>query len=458
MRYITWTKPQRDFIMDTRKQKLLVGGNQVGKSWAAAGLLLYHALGIHPKIPGVVKESWLVCHSHEQSRTLQAKLYELTPKYTLHPECEYVKGKGFRGLAPVIRFREEFGGAIIRIKTAQQGIGLESATCGLVVCDEPISEDVWGACLSRTLRGGTNGTQGIIAITMTPVGGVNVDYIKEMVESGKISTHRAHLTLEHTTPMKENGEYLAPILSQNQIDDICAQYLPMDRAARIYGSFEVAPTAGVVFDNFDPDCITGQPVPAGGQYTFAIGIDHGSNINSQVCILACIDNRDRYPRVYILDEYASGQAPPEHHARAILEMVKNNGLKPENIQYWTGDGEHHAKRSRDGFKMNNLLLMRAMEDICQYPPRGLPWTIRRPWKGRHSVYFSCSLIHSCMSRKHFYIHPKCKKLIEAIKFWTLKTGSAKATDRHGHFIDALRYCLTKPLDKKAPTPGNLRLI
>ena len=459
LHYIAWTKPQRAFIEDKSRQKLLVGGNQIGKSWAAAGLLLYHALGIHPTIRGVTKESWLVCHSHEQSRTLQAKLYELTPKYTLHPDCEFVKGKGFRGLAPVVRFKEEYGGAIIRIKTAQQGIGLESATCGLIVCDEPITQEVYNACLSRTLRGGTNGTQGIVAITMTPVGGVDVSYIKDMVESGKISTHRGHLTLEHTTPMKETGEYLAPILSQEQIDDICSQYLPIDRHARIYGSFDVQSTAGVIFDNFDPDCITAQPVPAGGRYTFAIGIDHGSNINTQIVILACIDKRDKYPRVYILDEYASGQAPPEHHARAILDMVENNGLKPEQIEYWTGDGEHHARRSRDGFKMNNIMIMRAMEDILQYPPRGLPYTIRRPWKGRHSVYFSCSLIHSCMSRKHFFINPKCKGTIDAIKFWTMqRTKSAKATDKHGHYIDALRYCLTKPLDTKQRITTKLRIV
>ena len=458
LHYMAWTKPQLAFIRDTAKQKLLVGGNQVGKSWAAAGLLLYHALGIHPTVKGIVKESWLICHSHEQSRTLQAKLYELTPKYTLHPDCEFVKGKGFRGLAPVGRFKEEYGGAIIRIKTAQQGIGLESATCGLIVCDEPITQEVYNAALSRTLRGGHNGKQGIVAITMTPVGGVDVSYIKEMVEKNKISTHRAHLTQEHTTPINSDGEFLAPLLSVQQIKNITSQYLPIARHARIYGSFEVQSTAGVIFDNFDPDCISSNPVPAGGKYTFAIGIDHGSNINTQIAILACIDNRDKYPTVYILDEYASGQAPPEHHARAILEMIKRNGLKPELIEHWTGDGEHHAKRSRTGFKMNNLLIMRAMEDILQYPPRGLPFTIRTPWKGRHSVYYSCSLVHSCMSRKHFFINSKCTGLIDAIKFWTLKTGSAKATDKHGHYIDAMRYCLTIPLDKRPTVPSQLRII
>jgi hypothetical protein len=40
----------------------------------------------------------------------------MVPKEELHPDIEYVPGKGFRGLAPVVRFKN---GSIIRIKTAK---------------------------------------------------------------------------------------------------------------------------------------------------------------------------------------------------------------------------------------------------------------------------------------------------------------------------------------------------
>ena len=110
--YFRPTLPQKQFIEDKSKLKILLGGNQVGKTWASAALLLMHALGRHPTIKGITRESWLICYSHEQSRIIQQKLYDLCPKYALADDCEFVTGKGFRGLAPMVRFKEEYGGAI----------------------------------------------------------------------------------------------------------------------------------------------------------------------------------------------------------------------------------------------------------------------------------------------------------------------------------------------------------
>ena len=106
-RYFCPTPPQQAYINDPSPVKLLLGGNQCGKTIASCMLLIYHALGTHPvlKTDPVPIEAWLVTHSHEQSRTIQAKLYEMIPKETLHAECEFVPGKGFRGLAPVVRFK-----------------------------------------------------------------------------------------------------------------------------------------------------------------------------------------------------------------------------------------------------------------------------------------------------------------------------------------------------------------
>jgi hypothetical protein len=387
----------------------------------------------------------------------------MIPKEDLDPSCEFVRGKGFRGLAPLVKF---VNGSIIRIKTANQGLGLASATANLVCIDEPVDQSTFNELVARTSRGGAGGKRGTVAISLTPVGGVDVTYVKEMIERGLISAHRAPLTVDATTPLglpkgfllsqeqidKITEAYLP--YDQEQIDKITEAYLPYDREARINGSFDVAPI-GVVFENFSEDMISSQPVPRGGDYRFCVGIDHGSNPGSQVAVLSCVDMRDmQNPRVFVLGEYTSGQAPPEHHAQAILEMLKKYGVDP-NLAIWTGDGEH---RGRDQYRMSNIMLMRAFESILGYPPRGLPFTIRKARKGRHSVYFGASILHAIQSRKHFWIRPECTQTIRSIQRWTMKrTQSARSRDADQHAIDALRYGLLPVLDYKPIIPQKIKV-
>ena len=85
----------------------------------------------------------------------------MCPKDELHEDVEFVPGKGFRGLAPVVRFKN---GSIIRIKTANQGLGLASATANIVAIDEPVDALTFNELLARTLRGGAGGKSGTLAI------------------------------------------------------------------------------------------------------------------------------------------------------------------------------------------------------------------------------------------------------------------------------------------------------
>ena len=255
--YFVPTKPQSDFINDKSKIKMLLGGNQIGKSIATCYLLVCHCLQRHPTIktdPAPI-EAWLITHSHEQSRTLQQKLYDMIPKFELHEDCEFVRGKGFRGaFSPVVRFKN---GSIIRIKTANQGLGLASATANLICIDEPVPMDVFNECLARTIRSGANQTRGTLTVSMTPVGGVDVDYLEEMMKANKISVTVGRLCVEDTTPLG-----LEPLLSANQIKSVIDSFLPVDREARVNGSFHVAPI-GIVFTHFNDSMISNIPAPKG---------------------------------------------------------------------------------------------------------------------------------------------------------------------------------------------------
>ena len=447
--YFCPTPPQEAWLRDPSKIKLLLGGNQVGKTYAQTAELLYRCLGNHPYLetdPPPI-QAFLITHSHQQSITIQEKLYAMCPKDALHPSCEFVPGRGFRGIHPVVRFNN---GSMIHIKTANQGLGLASATVGYVAIDEPVSQDVWGELAARVLRGGAGGTTGTIGITMTPVG-QDVSYLKQLVDEGRVTCHRAPLTVEKTTP-----KYCKPIISQSQIDAISQTYLPIDRAARLNGDWVVGIPEGRVFDQFSEDMISKESAPM-GNYSFCVGVDHGSQPNAQVAILAAVEMSDpSKPWVYVLDEYVSGGAPPEAHARAILEMLSRNSIEAASCR-WTGDNIHYG--GSGGGKMSNSLLMKAFERVMGYPQGNLPFRIRTIKKPRYSVYYGSAMIHSIMARRQFFIHPKCERLILSLQRWTMKKNqSARSRDEWGHSVDALRYCVVPTLEtNKLNIPGKLRI-
>jgi len=447
--YFCPTPPQEAWLKDDSPIKLLLGGNQCGKTLAQCVEMIHRCLGTHTYLktdPPPIK-AYLITHSHQQSITIQEKLFSMIPKEALHPSCEFIPGRGFRGIHPICRFSN---GSIIYIKTANQGLGLASFTASYVGIDEPVSQEVWNEIAARTLRGGAGGKTGTIGVTMTPVG-QDVRYLERLVEEGVVSCTRAPLTVEATTP-----KWCKPIITQEQIDRITETYLPIDRDARISGSFSVGIPEGRVFDCFEDTMITTIPPPA-GNYHFCVGIDHGSQPNSQVAIIAAVNlDNPQEPWIYVLDEYIAGASPPEAHARAILHKLSKLGLEPGQC-IWTGDNVHYGNSSGSG-KMSNSLLMRSFEKILRTPQ--LPFRIRTIKKPRYSVYYGSAILHSVMARKQFFIHPQCKRTIISLQRWTMKRSqSERSKDQFGHCVDGLRYCAIPVIEKaRFQSPKhNLRL-
>jgi hypothetical protein len=462
MRFWHPTRPQRQFLADTNATKALIAGNQIGKTAIGAFSAICHCLARHPfieKLDPAPINALLICHSHLQKRIIEEKLWAMLPKNEI-VDTQYRHGFGFVGQQSVVKFRN---GSLLRILSAGSGAGggLGGSTINYCWADEPIEQTVYNELLSRVARGGKNvgpnGRRGWFTMTLTPVGGVDVSYLQDLIEAKKISVTYGRLSVDDTTPLHiKTGEKMTPLMSDEQVKSITDQYLSIDREARISGSLVGVVAEGIIFDRFEERMISDQPVPTGGEYVFAIGIDHGTERGAQVAILSCIDVQDIYnPRLYILDEYVSSGAPPEYHARGILDMIKNNGLKPEQIQHWTGDGDHSGGRGKENFKISNIILMRAFERILKYPPSRLPWRIRRAYKYKHSVFYGISQLVSIMSRRHFQVSTKCPKLIEAIKNYTIKKSkSAQSRCIHTHKIDALRYnCVNVIANYKSSTPN-----
>ena len=96
------TPPQLDWLQDRSSIRLLRGANQIGKTMAAAADLHWLCTGTHPYRPTRKPplEVFMVCHSWSQSQTIMQKIHELAPIDALHPDTEYVPGKGYRGKPP----------------------------------------------------------------------------------------------------------------------------------------------------------------------------------------------------------------------------------------------------------------------------------------------------------------------------------------------------------------------
>ena len=439
--FARFTPPQLAYLSDQSRFKLLRGGNQVGKSYAQCAELVWRCMGEHPfiEVPPAPTEVWLICHSWEQSLSLQDKLWEVLPKDQLHPDTEYNPGRGFRGKVPIVAFKN---GSRLRIKTTNQGsLGVASATISFVGIDEPPPRAIWGELSARVLRAGELGGVGL---TMTPVGRP-CGWLQDMVEQGIITDHPAPLTVENVTP--EGG---LAMLTQEQIDDVAARYLPMDRPQRLLGEWN-GPTEGRTFEAFKAEMVCGERPPPGLKVQIGIGIDHGADAGSQVAVLVAVDKGKRHPRIWILDEYTSGgeAVDPEEHARGILAMLRRQGMNYHSVDRWVGDRKYGGKRY--GGKMGNNRLMRALEREIGVGAGSLPFTIRTAHKPRGSVYEGCSILNECMIHNGFYIDPRCKQLIKSLQHFTFKD------DENKHAIDALRYGAIELITRRLYAPSKLKM-
>lgn len=442
LEYFRPTPPQLEYLKDASPVTLLRGGNQAGKTISAVVDCHYRCLGIHPYLsthkPPI--EAWIITHSWEQSIAVQQKFWEMAPKEEIHPDTEFVPGRGFRGKVPVVRYRN---GSLVRIKTTNQGsLGLASATIEAVYIDEPPPPNIWGELQARVLRKG-----GVIKLSLTPVG-APLEWLKKLVEDGIVSEHQCALTVENCTPIGGS-----PLITQHQIDTIALSYLPMDRDQRLHGAWD-GMVEGRVFMAFDDDkMVSSEPLPtlapSDKPFEIAIGMDHGSDAGSQVAILAAVWKQGKFPKVWVLDEYSAGASPPEVHARAITNMLKRNGMTWHNVDKWVGDRAYGGRKS--GGRMSNSMLMRGFEVALGYSRGRCPFKIRTAWKPRHSVYWSSNVLHEVMERGNFVIRPQCKQLIRSLQNWQFKDDEFK------HSIDALRYGAVTLIADKFKSPVKVKM-
>ena len=452
------TPVQLRVAKDENSVVLLRGGNQIGKTMLGAWEVHCRCIGWHPfkkvKIPPI--EVWIIVHSWEQSKVIQKKFFDMAPKSELDPETEYIPGKGFKGKYPTVKYKN---GSIAYFKTTGQGtLGVASGTVDYIWIDEPPPPDIWGELKARTTR-----TRGKMLLTLTPVG-TPVDYLQDMVKEGLISEHVGIMSVENCTPLD-----CKPMMSALEIEDLARSYLPIDRAARMNGDWEGGVPEGRIFDAFSDEHISDyQPSPSyfdkqgkeqQREFTWTIGIDHGHDVSAQVALLICIDVTDpKDAHIYVVDEYISGEAGANKHARGILEMLQRNDLEIADISLWTGDRPHKGRKSGEG-KMSNQFLMSGFANELGYPKQGLPFKIKTAYKPRWSVIYGCQTLHERMISSKFQIFPNCEMTIKSLKNWATKSnGLLDTLSEHKHCIDAMRYAIIQIIDSNFRVKSPSKII
>ena len=435
--YIKLTEPQRHWLSDPSQVKLFRAGNQIGKTYAQALEVLWRCLGCHPfyqtQRPPI--EAWVICHSWEQSISVQHKIWALTPRAAVHPSTVFTPGRGFKGKVPVVRFQN---GSLLRIKTTNQGtLGLASSTIHYVGIDEPPPPDIWGELNLRVLR-----NRGCIGMTLPPVGRP-VQWLKALVEEGVIAEHHYALTPENVTPVGS----LYPMLTADEIETQRNLLLPFERAQRIDGAWEGAPE-GRVFMAYDPDTMLGDYLPT-GEVQIGIGIDHGAGAGKQAAVLVAVERLGLgRGRVWVLDESISdGTTDPDRDARAIIQMLARHQLTLQDVDLWRGDRPYSGRRGV-GSK-SNMLLERALRHVSGKPRIKLG--ILHPRKFSGSVEYGCRVLHSCMINEEFWVRPEAQEINKSLGLWE------GADDDLKHVLDGLRYIVVDMLGKRFSAARNVRI-
>lgn len=302
-------KKQFEFHNTNSRERLLMAGNQVGKSQAGAAEWAMHLTGEYP--------DWWEGHRFDRSITVIAgsESYELTrdgiQRLMIGPpasEAEWGTGTvparcivrttrrmGVSNALDSVTIKHVSGGtSTLLLKAYEQGRGKWQAnTVDGIWFDEEPPPDVYFEGITRT-----NTTQGPITLTFTPLKGMSTvvkRYLSEESEDRSVIT----MTIE-------DAEHYTPEQRQKIIDS----YPPHERDARTRGIPVMG--SGLIYPINWQDIVE-RPFAIPDYWPRAYALDVGWNRTA--CLWGAWDPADGACHLYA--EYYKGQELPIVHAAAI---------------------------------------------------------------------------------------------------------------------------------------------
>ena len=409
---------QLAFHESKNQLRLLIAGNQVGKTRAVAAECWLHALGSHPFRPTEPPPTtgWILCANLKAGwRNFSAKLREIEPPGVLHPHTIYDSARGYtyRG-SKMLRLNT--GSLMVGKSGSQEMMALAGATIDYLAVDELPKRGHFGEARSRVAVNNAP-----IFMGFTPIGRP-AEWLRDWVEGNP----------DDGSPPMEDGWDIhriklsaanCPHRTPESIEKQIKSYGPWEMAQRVEGAW-----SGVTVDrwiSFSEENVFSD-VPTGIQ-SLGLGWDHGEQPGSSICYLVGWDSE----RLWVLDEYVSKERnTPADEARQIIHMLKQWNVEPWQIDEARGDS-NSAGRLGLGFSVNQLLERGFAKALGSARP---PFSIQVPYKGPGSVRARARMISSACVEGRFMVHEGCGNLISTLRHWRGETaGDLK------HAFDAVGY-------------------
>lgn len=435
--YMEWLPGQLAFLQEESKRKLFRSGNQAqGKTTAGAAEALYRAMGHHPfkVVHPAPTFQWAICSTEQQSGIVQRKVWELAPKDLVSPRSRFDPDKGaFLGKYPALRLTN---GSWIGFKTGGgDTTNLASEKLHHAWFDEPPeSERVYNEVQKRLLR-----TNGDLSMTFTPVNRP-VAYLKKLAEKKRIRDLHFDLRPEHLV----FGDGRVMRLEDNTpmdkawIEQLIAETSDMEVPVVIHGEWEFRLEGAYFTKAWNPARMVTTSPPS-GDYSELLGIDFGDGPGKQVVLyILAMEREGGHPHIHVEDEYVgtTGLETNEDDARSTLRMLKRRETKWESLKAASADRAHKAGTA-DQKSANDLARAIAheleLEDYRDLRP-AIRVAKRGEGRGSGSVRRRWRHLHAQMARGNFTVHPRCKRLIEA-----LPKAHPLRDDEYKDPIDALAY-------------------
>lgn len=310
-------------------ERLLMAGNQLGKTLCASNETAMHATGEYPEYwPGAIFKKptviWAASNTSQGTRdTVQRMLLGRPGEFGTGaiPKSEILDiKKATHGVADAVetvtvRHRPTKGVSRITIKTYDQGRERwQGDSINVLWCDEEPPEDIYTEGRTRT-----NATGGIVYITFTPLLGMST-VVRRFLIDKTVGTHVTQMTIAdalHFTP-----EERARIIASYPIHERDAR----TKGIPILGSGRIFPV--------EEELIREPPLQIPNHWPRIVGMDFGYDHPTAVVWVAWDRDSDT---MHIYDTYKRREATPALHSTA----VRSRGTWIPVA--WPHDGLQHDK-------------------------------------------------------------------------------------------------------------------
>jgi phage terminase large subunit-like protein len=431
--HVSWLPYQIEFLKHEQGTTpvLLRLGNRMGKTWTLGGELIFRARGVHPYKDvkaGPVRLA-LVCFSMVQSVEIQRVLWELlggSNNTDLVEGTEFSSRTGFRGHRPVIEFTN---GSEIHVYSNAQGAGaLAGSEYDWIGLDEPPAQDVYDECRARVRN-----TGGGIGITLTPINGPPLPWLRDLCESGAVRDIHQPLTAESQispmTGLTRRTKAGTP-WDDKFIAELRKSENPIDAPIRLDGEWE-SRAEGQFFRCFDPEKHVTEHLPEDVVPLF-LGLDYAAADRElgMCAVLTAVEtyfekegddpSRKRYRTYAVAEVVVPGTTTMEMFARQILHTLQDLNVKWGELDGVFGDNPVKSRFTQ----ASNRELARWIARHTRVSQNSLRPRILSAKEGggrsglqRRSKDIRCAWTYGEIAGDRVRVHPRCVTMIKALAEW-----------------------------------------